>query len=272
MRPLSLFHFLPWGTVLLFLFLWILAPFSVLLPAPALADSAPASANASPEEQMAEGRKAFQQGDFEQAVLYWREAARLYEGAAKPGQQSEALTHLAQAYQALGQYQEAFSSLTLALTLAQQSADQTQIASILHSLGNAYIATGSAENAYQSFNEALGIAKQSQNPGLSAAILNDLGNLYTMQKRYLEALAAYRESLTLAQTAGNQALAMRAQINAATASLQNSQYQETKTLLDKAADQSQNLEPSHDTAYELITIGVTYRTLHSHLPDSSGDL
>ena len=268
MSYLPLFCLPLWRVALLFLLLW--SP--VLFLAPACADSAPASANTSPEEQMTEGRKAFQQGAFEQAVLHWREAARLYEQAAKPEQQSKALTHLGQAYQALGQYQEAFSSLTLALTLAKQSADQTQIASVLHSLGNAYLATGPAETADRYLNEGLSIAKQSQNPGLSAAILNDLGNLYTTQKKYPEALVAYRESLTLAQTAGSQTLALRAQINAATASLQNGQYQETKTLLDKAADQSQNLEPSHDTAYGLITIGLAYRTLRSHLPDSSGAL
>src|SRR5712691_11117148 len=97
MSPLSLFCLPLWRIVLLFLFLWSPALFSGLLLDPAFADSAPASVNASPEEQMAEGRKAFQQGAFEQAVLHWREAARLYEQAAQPEQQSEALTHLAQA-------------------------------------------------------------------------------------------------------------------------------------------------------------------------------
>src|SRR5713226_8120494 len=160
MKYLSLLYSPRWVIILLlFLFLWSPELFSGLLLAPAFADSTPTFADASPEEQMAEGRKAFQQGAFEQAVLHWREAARLYERAAQPEQQSEALTHLAQADQALGQYQEVFSSLTLALTLAKQSGDQTQIASILHSLGNAYIATGSADNAYRSFDEALGIAK-----------------------------------------------------------------------------------------------------------------
>src|SRR5439155_20024516 len=100
----------------------------------------------------------------------------------------------------------------------------------------------------------------------SAAILNDLGNLFTTQTRYAEALAAYQESLTLATMAGHRTLAVRAQTNAATASLQNGQYQESQILLDKTADQIQRLEPSHDVAYGLITIGLAYRTLRSHLP------
>src|SRR5215510_13393475 len=115
---LALFCSPLWRIVPLCLFLWSPALFSESLLTPAFADSAPASANTSPEEQMTEGRNAFQQGDFEQAVLHWREAARLYEQAAQPGHQSEALTHLAQAEQALGQYQEVFSNLTVALTLA----------------------------------------------------------------------------------------------------------------------------------------------------------
>src|SRR5262249_6202265 len=142
----------------------------------------------------------------------------------------------------------------------------------LHGFGNAYLATGPLENAFQSLNEALGIAKQLQNPELSAAVLNDLGNLFTAQKRYAEALAAYRESVTLAKTAGHHTLAVRAQINAATASLQNGQYHDAQALVDKAADEIQNVEPSHDTAYGLITIGSTYRTLRTHLPDPNGAL
>src|SRR5712692_1833987 len=106
MKHLSPRRSLRWGRVLLVLSLWSLEPFSGLLLDPACADSAPASAVASPEEQMAEGRKAFQQGAFEQAVLYWREATRLYERATMPDKQSEALRHLAQAYQSLGQYQD----------------------------------------------------------------------------------------------------------------------------------------------------------------------
>ena len=157
---------------------------------------------------MAEGRKAFQQGAFEQAVLHWREAARLYEQAAKPEQQSEALTHLAQAYQALGQYQEALLQPYLCSGACQTSrrpdAGRLCLAQPRQCIPRHW-ASGELPPAI--FNEGLGIAKQLQNPGLSAAILNDLGNLFTTQKKYAEALAAYHESLTLAQTAGHQALA-----------------------------------------------------------------
>jgi tetratricopeptide (TPR) repeat protein len=61
---------------------------------------------------------------------------------------------------------------------------------------------------------------------------------------------------------------VRALINAVKASRQSAQYQQAKTLLDKALDQIRGLDNSHDKAYGLISIGLAYYDLHSHLPDS----
>ena len=56
----------------------------------------------SPTHQMTDGLQAFKRGDFEAAATSWEQAARDY-GAAKEAQpQSDALTHLAQALEALG--------------------------------------------------------------------------------------------------------------------------------------------------------------------------
>ena len=70
-------------------------------PAWAAASSTPAAL--SPQHYMAQGLASFQRGDFAQAVSSWQEAARLYEHDQQLSAQSRALTHLSQAYQALGQ-------------------------------------------------------------------------------------------------------------------------------------------------------------------------
>jgi len=71
----------------------------------------------------------------------------LYEKAGKLHEQSEALTYLAQAYQAIGQYKQALKASNGA-ALAKKSGDRTQIASVLGSLGSAYVATGPVDAAY----------------------------------------------------------------------------------------------------------------------------
>ena len=237
----------------------------------------PASAAAAPDaspaaRQMEQGLSSFQRGDFEQAVLSWTEAARLYEAEQKPKEQSIALIHLAQAYQSLGQYTDSLKNLESALALAEKSGDRTQIAFALGTLGDVYIATGPGETALKYLNEGLRIAREVNNQDLSAIILNNLGNLLTAQKKYPEAVAAYTESVSLAESRNNPSLVTRALINAATASIQNKQYKEAKALLDRALDHIRALEPSHDKASGLISIGLAYDDLRSSLPDSNDSL
>ena len=224
------------------------------------------------QPHMDQALRSFQRGDFEQAVLSWTEAARLYEAEQKPKEQSIALVHLAQAYQSLGQYRDALKNLEPALALAEKSGNRTQMAFALGTLGDVYIATGPPETALKYLNEGLRIAREVNNQDLSAIILNNLGNLLTAQKKYPEAVAAYTESASLAESRKNPSLVTRALINAGTASIQNKQYKEAKALLDRALDLIRALEPSHDKASGLISIGLAYDDLRSSLPDSNDSL
>ena len=217
---------------------------------------------------MKEGLRLLQRGDFEQATLSWREAARLYEAEQKVSQQSSALIHLAQTYQALGQYRDAIQNLESALSLAEKSNDKTQVAIALASLGNVYIATGPSEMARKYLDEGLRLARELKNEDVSAIILNNLGNLLTQQKKYPDALAAYKESVSLAATRNNHLLVTTALINAANTSTNIKQHKEAKALLDKALDQMPALEPSHDKAAGLVNIGLGYFELRPNLPDA----
>jgi CHAT domain-containing protein/Tfp pilus assembly protein PilF len=224
------------------------------------------------QPHMDQALKSFQRGDFEQAVLSWTEAARLYEAEQKPKEQGNALIHLAQSYQALGQYKEALKTLESSLALAEKLGDRMQTAVALGALGNVYIAAGPPEMALKYLNEGLRIAREVNNQDLSAIILNNLGNLLTSQKKYSEALVAYRESVSLATARNNRSLLIGALVNEATASIQMNQPREAKALLDRALDQIRALEPSHDKAYGLINIGLAYDDLRSRLPDSKDSL
>ena len=116
----SLPRFLHWQFVSFVLFFASIGTFFLLSSDPAIAKSFSLSQASSSETYLEEGLRAFQRGDFEQAVLKWTEAARLYERAGKLHEQSEALTYLAQAYQSIGQYKQALKSLELALAFSQE--------------------------------------------------------------------------------------------------------------------------------------------------------
>ena len=224
------------------------------------------------DSHAAQGLRAFQRGDFEQAVFSWTEASRSYESERKLSLQSNALIQLSQAFQALGQYKEALTNLELSVALAEKAGDRTQMAFGLGTLGNLYIATGPGDVAQKYLTEGLRLARESGNLALSAVILNNLGNLRTSQENYKDAVAAYMESDSLAMAGDNPALAASALTNAATASLRNGQHSQAKTLLDRASQQTRIVGPSHDKALGLINIGLAYHRLRSQLPDSKDAL
>jgi len=245
---------------------------SFLVASQLSAATLPASEAAPAEQHMERGVSSFRRGDFEQAILSWTEAARLYEAEQKLSQTSNALIRLAQAYQSLGQYRDALKNLESALAFAKNSRDGAQLALALGTIGDVYIAIGPAETADKYLNEGLRAAKELNNESLAAIILNNLGNLFTAQKKYPEAVAAYTESATLAKVRNDSTLVTRAMINAATALIQNKQVKEAKALLDGASEQIQTLEPIYDKASGLINIGLAYLSLRSSLPDLKDSL
>jgi CHAT domain-containing protein/Tfp pilus assembly protein PilF len=212
------------------------------------------------------GWKSFHHGDFEQAALHWQKAVRALEREGEPHQQSVALALLAHAYQKLGRYQQALHSLQAAQPLAARSGDQVLEAFILGELGNVHIPLGLVNQASQYLRDGLRLARAMKADELVAAVLNNRGNLFAFQEAYDEALRVYRESARLAMLTGNRALTVRALTNAALITLRRGKPQEAQALVDQAFPLLQALDSSHEKAYGLVSTGLIYANLRSHLP------
>jgi CHAT domain-containing protein len=231
-----------------------------------------AAADAPGPSAFAKGVEAYERGAFEQAAAHWLESSRLAERGGDAGARIRALTHLAQAYQALGQYRAALADLETALALAQASGDRARMAWVGASLGSVQLALGSRAEARASLDAALGHAESGGHGGLAASVLNNLGNLLAAERRADEALAAYRRSAELAGRAGDRALRATALTNLAIALREAGQVRESRATLDDAVDATRSLPRSHDTAYALITLGLGYAELRPALPDAHAAL
>jgi CHAT domain-containing protein/Tfp pilus assembly protein PilF len=216
---------------------------------------------------VAQGRLLLQRGAFEQAAVPLQQAVQLYASAKKPEAQGVALTLLAQVYQALGQYRQALQHLEDALKLAKQAGNREHIASILGTLGSVYLTTGPVHTASRYLHTSLDMARQSGHRLLTAKLLNNLGSLLILQQQPDKALSAYRESLALARATEAHLLAAKALTNAAAVTMQLGRHGEAKPLLDEALAQLQTLEPTHDKAYAMLSIGLAYGDLRGALPD-----
>src|SRR5438105_236320 len=94
-----------------------------LLVAVALSLTAPVSGagKSSGEKGFNEGLQAFKRGNFEAAITSWATAAEAYEREGRPRERLLALTHLAEAYSALGRYREAGKTLDIPPDLPERS-------------------------------------------------------------------------------------------------------------------------------------------------------
>ena len=231
--------------------------------------AAPIPEAQAPSQAMADGRQAFQRGDFAGAATRWQQAAHLYAEIKQPQAHSVALTHLARAYEALGHADRAEDSLRTALPLAEHAGDQAQVALILGHLGELALAAGNGTEAERLVREALGRAQALEDAGLTATLLQTQGTVFMRQQHWPNALTTYRDSARVAQQAAHWGIAARALTHAALAAERADQPQTAIALLEDALTAVRQGDPSHDTAAELLVIGRAYHRLAQTTPDLS---
>lgn len=216
----------------------------------------------------ARGRDALQRGAFDEAAIFWRDAAEHRRAAGGPRAQAEALRQLAIAYRALGHHRDALATLEFALELngkeGEPVADPGQRAAILGGLADVSITMGRLEAASRYLVEAVDVAGRTGSAGDTAslgALHNDLGNLRLAESKPAEALSEYRESARLARKSGRPSLTSLALTNAARAALRDDQANQAHALLDETFAETEGLPPSFEKAEGLITIGLLYLDL-----------
>ncbi|NEQ69413.1 MAG: CHAT domain-containing protein [Symploca sp. SIO2D2] len=100
---------------------------------------------------------------------------------------AELLLNQAQAYSDLGQYNRAIKLLQPTVKMEFPQQEQLTKAAVKGALGNAYQALGNYEQALKVHQEGLELARQLNNPSYISMALNDLGNTYVSRaNRYEE--------------------------------------------------------------------------------------
>ena len=219
------------------------------------------------DKQLAAGRRHYQTGAFEDAIVSLEKAAGLYRKENNSDGRFEALLQLSQAYQAIGQFEKAMESSTSAEKLGRESANKRQVARALNISGSIYLGADRLGQAHWSFKQSLDICEDLSDLKLGAAVLNNIGNLYTTEKKYDKAFSTYLNSAALSKDIGNRELEAIALTNAVTALLRNGQYHEARPLLNGTLERVRQLDNSQNKAFSLINIGLLNQQMYRHFTD-----
>lgn len=143
------------------------------------------------------------QGEFDQALAYYREMLRcawLLDDTASGGR---AYNRLGRAYRSLGHYDRALDEFERALQLFQDEEDITGIASTLDEVGQIHWVRGSYAEARRCYNAALQLRREDADEKAIAMTLSHLGALKMHSGELREAMVALRESLDIRRRIGD---------------------------------------------------------------------
>ena len=194
------------------------------------------------------GQRAYDRGDFAQAVVEWRSALENRRRAGDLAAEIQAGLVLAGAYQAIGHQRRALNTLQESVARSPAAGDAALLARAEARLGGALVIMRDLDQAKALLDRALVAARAAGDIALEAEVLNDLGNLRLAQEQPALAWAAYDAALTSARRAPNPWLAAQALGNASAAALQAGDFSAADSLNQRAVDALDALPPSHAKA------------------------
>lgn len=208
-----------------------------------------------------QGRLLFVNGRFAEAVTVWQQAVKELQGKSDRTQIALALNYLANAYQELGQWQQAQDTITQSLTILKSQSPTIILAQALNSQGNILLAAGQTEAALDSWQQAEKAYSQAgDETGVLGSKINQaqalqaLG-LYRKAKLNLEDLNTKWQTLpdTLLKAMGLRSLGVALQV---VGDLTRSQE-----VLNQSLAISQKLNSDSETGSTLLSLANTLRAL-----------
>ena len=217
------------------------------------------------DELSTQGQAFFQQRDYAQAIKSWKMALQT---TTDPVRQVETRLGLATAYQAIGDYTNARTTLTQALTIATNQTVPIEQRIMVHShLSDVLLALQKPDEARSQIDEGFALAQQSKKPLLRAHLLNNSGNIFSVQKDYVQALKAYQEAGTLAERHGDKTLYIQTLINQTRIHLQQENIQTCTTTLATALNQVRENPDNISKGFQLVSLaqlGLHIQELFPH--------
>jgi CHAT domain-containing protein/Flp pilus assembly protein TadD len=139
---------------------------------------------------------------FPEALLFWKEALKIYREIGNRHKEVFCLNYLGVAYKLLGEYKQATESYQQSLKIAHQQDYRQEKANSLGHLGSAYYSLGKYKQAIKYHQQSLKIAKHIGDSHRQTICLCNLGIAAKTLGKYQEAINYYQRSLEIARQQG----------------------------------------------------------------------
>jgi CHAT domain-containing protein len=224
------------------------------------------------KDEMAQAQEARAHGDFAGSLPFWRAAGSDYAADKDSAGQLSAALGLADAFQQLGQYRLAESTLENADPLAKASGDKRLQVRVESSLGAVYMLTSNPDDAEGLLTKSVALAREVGDAHLVATALNNLGNLHAYQKNTDQALREYEEGVDSAKSAGDKGLALKISANLVSCAVAAGESDEAIKWAKQIIDEAPGAPDSHDKAQALLGAGKALVDIFTQSDSKDDDL
>ncbi len=198
-----------------------------------------------------QGSLQFAQGQVEEALKTWQEAADNYAQVEDEAGQIGSSINQAQAQQALGLYLQARKTLDSVEQSLQQQPNLQLKTTGFRSLGNVLRLVGDLNESQKVLEKSLDTAKQLKSlPAISAALLS-LGNTARAQQQYEDALYYYQQVVISFNTLTTK---IKAQLNQLSLLIELGKSQQALALWSQIQSQLSSFPPSRTAVYNRINL------------------
>ena len=128
-------------------------------------------------------------GQYQQAIAFHQQSLEITQAIGNKNGEANSLGNLGNTYNSLGQYQQAISFLQQSLEIQQVIGNKNGEALSLMNLGNAYNSLGQYQQAISFYQQSLEIQQAIGNKNGEALSLGNLGNAYNSLGQYQQAIA-----------------------------------------------------------------------------------
>ncbi|WP_374796757.1 CHAT domain-containing protein [Aerosakkonema funiforme] len=215
----------------------------------------------------AKGNLELAQGNAEEALAIWQQAAATYTKAGDRAGAIGSLINQTQAMQTLGLYRRASATLQEVEQTLQKEPDSLLKSIGLRSLGNALRQVGDLKRSREILQQSLEIAKRLQStPDIGETLLS-LGNTSRIQQDAAAALKFYQEA---ASTSTSELTQVQATLNQLSLLLEQKRLEDAKTLFGQIQPQVNNLPATRAGIYARINLAQSMKNLlkKNDLPDA----
>jgi CHAT domain-containing protein len=198
-----------------------------------------------------QGKLQLAQGQSEQALETWKQAAEIYRLSGDTAGTIKSQINQAQAEQTLGLYRQALKTLTGVGETLQQQPDSLIKATGLRSLGNALGVAGNLKDSREILQQSLEVAQRLQSPQAAGEALLSLGNTAAAAQNPKAALEYYQQTIAVSPSPATR---IQAQLNQLSLLVQTQQWSEAQTLWRQIQVEINALPPSRTSIYAQINL------------------